>query len=269
MFKCKNSPTKSVSEMFKCKNSLTKRVGVIQSNYIPWRGYFDFIDSVDLFVIYDDVQYSKGSWRNRNQFKTQMGLKWLTVPVKTKLGVPIDEVPISCTNKPWQNTHRCRLKESLGSAPFFRDAIAIWEEGIAASDLTISELNIRLIKLICAYLKITTPVVISRDYSVTGTKTERLINLLKKVGATAYLSGSTAQRYLDEYLFRENGISLEYKTYDYAPYPQLWGEFVGMVSVLDLIANTGQDARHFLKSQTPDAIAVECPPFRELVESQI
>jgi hypothetical protein len=249
MLVCKN-------EMLLCKNSPTRRVGIIQSNYIPWRGYFDFIDSVDLFVIYDDVQYSTGSWRNRNQLKTQTGLKWLTVPVKTKLGVPIDEVPIGRTAKPWQDIHRRQLKESLGSAPFFKDAIAIWEEGIAASDLTLSELNIRLIKLICAYLQITTPIVMSRDYSVTGAKTERLINLLKKVGATVYLSGSAAQNYLDENLFREHGISLEYKTYDYVPYPQLWSEFVGTVSVLDLIANTGQDAKQFLKSQTPNAIAI-------------
>lgn len=243
--------------MFAWKNSLTRRVGIIQSNYIPWRGYFDFIDSVDLFVIYDDVQYSTGSWRNRNQFKTQTGLKWLTVPVKTQLGLPIDQVMIGRTNKPWQDTHRRQLKEWLGSAPFFRDAIEIWEEGIAASDLTLSQLNIRLIKVICAYLQITTPIAMSRDYSVTGAKTERLINLLKKVGATVYLSGSIAQRYLDENMFRENDISLEYKTYDYAPYPQLWGEFVGTVSVLDLIANTGQEARQFLKSQTSNAIAIE------------
>jgi hypothetical protein len=255
--------------MFKFNNSPTKRVGVIQSNYIPWRGYFDFIDSVDLFVIYDDVQYSTGSWRNRNQLKTQTGLKWLTVPVKTNLGLAIDEVLIGRTNKPWQDAHRQQLKESLGCAPFFRDAITIWEEGIAASDLTISELNIRLIKLICAYLKITTPIVMSRDYSVIGTKTERLINLLKKLGATAYLSGSIAQNYLDENLFREHGISLEYKTYDYVPYPQLWGEFVGTVSVLDLIANTGQDARQFLRSQSPDAIAIAPTAFRELHESKI
>ena len=250
-----------MSETFEWKNSI-KRVGIIQSNYIPWRGYFDFIDSVDLFVIYDDVQYSTGSWRNRNQFKTQSSLKWLTVPVKTQLGLSIDQVLIGRTHKPWQDTHRRILKESLESAPFFRDALEIWEEGIAACDLTISQLNIRLIKLICTYLQITTPIAIARDYSVTGAKTERLINLLKKVGATVYLSGSIAQRYLDENMFRENGISLEYKTYDYASYPQLWGEFVGTVSVLDMIANTGQLARQFLKSQTQNAIAIDFPAFR-------
>ncbi|MEH2259728.1 WbqC family protein [Nostoc sp.] len=238
------------------KNStIAKRVGIIQSSYIPWRGYFDFIDSVDLFVIYDDVQYSKGSWRNRNQVKTKTSLKWLTVPVITKMGLTIDQVLIA-KDKHWQDTHYRLLYESLGSAPFFMDIIQIWEAGIAAEDITISQLNIRLIKLICSYLQISTPIVMSHDYIISGKKTERLIHLLQKLGAKVYLSGPTAQGYLDENMFREHGIFLEYKTYDYDPYPQLWGDFVGAVSVLDLIANMGQDARHFLKSKTPNIIVV-------------
>lgn len=234
----------------------TRRVGIIQSSYIPWRGYFDFINSVNLFVIYDDVQYSTGSWRNRNQIKTKTMLKWLTIPVKTKLGLAIDQVSIAHHNKPWQDTHYRILKESLEAAPFFLDAIQIWQEGIAAKDINLSQLNIRLIQLICSYLQITTPIVMSRDYAVRGTKTERLINLLQKLNATVYLSGPSAKEYLDENLFRAAGISLEYKTYHYDSYPQLWGEFVGTVSVLDLIANTGKEARHFLKSKTPNLVVV-------------
>jgi hypothetical protein len=234
----------------------TKRVGIIQSSYIPWRGYFDFINSVDLFIIYDDVQYSTGSWRNRNQLKIQTGLKWLTVPVKIKLGLQIDQVQIGHSTKPWQDTHRRLLKDSLGCAPDFKAALEILEEGISHRDSTISELNVRLIKLICSYLQITTPIVMSRDFDVSGTKTDRLIKLLKKVGATVYLSGPSARGYLDENLFRENGIRLEYKTYDYESYPQLWGEFIGTVSVLDLIANTGRAAGELLRSKTPNTIAV-------------
>lgn len=237
-------------------NHKTKRVGIIQSSYIPWRGYFDFINSVDLFVIYDDIQYSKGSWRNRNQVKTETNLKWLTVPVKVKLGLTIEEILIDYTRKSWQNHQYCLLKESLEYAPFFQDAIQIWQAGIEAENSTISQLNVSLIKLICTYLQITTPIVMSRNYTVTGRKAERLIQLLKKVDATVYLSGPNAQAYLDENLFRENQISLEYKTYDYVPYPQLWGDFVGNVSVLDLIANTGKDAKNFLKSQTPNIVVV-------------
>jgi hypothetical protein len=233
-----------------------KRVGVVQSNYIPWRGYFDFIASVDLFVVYDDVQYSKNTWRNRNLIKTRRGMRWLTVPVKASIRLSVDQVMIGAANKPWQEYHRHLLRESLGDAPFFKDAIRIWDEGIAHHDVYLSPLNVRLIRSICSYLGIRTPIVMSRDYDLTGAKTERLMQLLKKVGAAVYLSGPAARGYLDESLFRENGIGLEYKTYDYAPYPQLWGEFAGTVTILDLIANLGPESRGSLKSLTSHRISV-------------
>ena len=233
-----------------------KRVGAIQSNYLPWRGYFDFIASVDLFVIYDDVQYSKNGWRNRNLIKTREGLRWLTVPVRASTTLAVDQIMIGTGNKPWQAYHRQLLTEGLQDAPFFRDAIGLWEEAIAHHDEYLSPLNVRLIRLVCSYLKIETPIVMSRDYDLTGTKTDRLVQLLKKVGANAYLSGPAARGYLDESLFQRNGIALEYKTYDYAPYPQLWGEFVGTVTILDLIANMGPESRGSLKSLIPHQISV-------------
>lgn len=231
------------------------KVGVIQSCYIPWRGYFDFIDSVDLFVVYDDVQYSKGSWRNRNQLKTPYGLKWITVPVKVSLGQNIDEVLIDYS-KPWQENNRGLLKTSLGTAEHFATARELWEEAISYQDSTISALNIRLLRSLCAFLDIKTPLVLSADYKLSGSKTERLIQLLKAVGASVYLSGPSAQDYLDYSLFHDNGIRLEYKNYNYEPYPQQFGEFVGTVSVLDLIANIGRDARRYLKSISPDIAVV-------------
>lgn len=235
------------------------RVGIIQSSYIPWRGYFDFIGSVDLFIIYDDIQYPIGrSWRSRNQLKTRFGLRWLTVPVSHgSKGLSIDQVLIAPNDrKPWQDAHRSLLREALGKAPFYEDAEKVWEQGIAEGALTISELNVHLIKSICRYLGITTPIVLSRKYDVHGVKTERLINLLKCVQATTYLSGPSAGSYIDEDQFRMAGLGLEYKNYDYEPYPQLWGEFVGQVSVLDLIANVGPDAKRFLTSKTPNVVAV-------------
>ena len=233
------------------------RVGVIQSSYIPWRGYFDFIASVDLFVFYDDVQFSMGNWRNRNMVKTRNGLKWLTVPVQVKAGsLPIDQVRIGHTLKPWQEAHRNLLRESLAPAQYGNVALELWEEGIAAQDLHISKLNIRLTKIICNYLRIATPFAMARDLTTTGTKTSRLISLLRQVGATIYVSGPTAKGYLEEESFREHGIRLEYKSYLYPPYPQLWGDFEGAVSVLDLIGNCGPEAGDFLKSVTPNEIAV-------------
>jgi hypothetical protein len=232
-------------------------VGVIQSSYIPWRGYFDFINSVDAFVIYDDVQYSTGSWRNRNKVKTASGLRWITVPVQKKLGLAIDEVRIGSSNKPWKEEHRRLLRESLGPARFSRTALELWEEGVSGDHLTISALNVMLIQGICRFLGIATPILNSRDFALSGAATERLIELLTKLGATKYLSGPAAKAYLEPSLFRRNNIALAYKSYDYEPYSQLWGPFVGEVTILDLIANMGPDARRFLKSKTPDIPVVD------------
>lgn len=232
------------------------RVGAIQSCYIPWRGYFDFIASVDCFVIYDDVQYSKGSWRNRNRIKTPAGLSWISVPVQVHGWPMIDEVPINNAGKSWQNQHRELLRRSLGNAPFFDDVIRLWEDGEPETADLLSPLNRKLIQLICEYLEIGTPLMNSRQFHLQTSGTQRLIDMLIQMNADCYLSGPNARCYLDEDLFRQSGIRLEYKSYDYAPYPQLHGEFEGAVTVLDLIANLGANAKSYLRSQSPAVVAV-------------
>lgn len=233
------------------------RVGIIQSCYIPWRGFFDFIDDVDIFVLYDDVKYSHGSWRNRNQVKYKSGLRWLTMPVMSgATDLPIDQVLIGKMDKPWDQLHRRLLTESLAAAPYFKEALALWEDAVSANDVYLSKLNERLIRGVCGYLQITTPIVQARDYAVQGEKTDRLINLLTTVGSTSYLSGPAAKAYLDEDAFREAGIGLAYKSYSYDPYPQQWGEFEGAVTVLDLIANCGPESKKHLKSKTPDEVVI-------------
>jgi hypothetical protein len=134
--------------------------------------------------------------------------------------------------------------------------MGIWEEAIFHDDLKLTPLNVRLIQGVCRYLDIATKIVLSSDYQISGTKTARLINLLRKLGATRYLSGPSAKNYLEEDLFRASSIGLEYKSYDYSSYPQLWGNFGGTVTVLDLIANCGPASRDFLKSRVPDVVAV-------------
>ena len=232
------------------------RVGVIQSNYIPWRGYFDFIASVDLFIVYDDVAFSTGSWRNRNRLKTADGTKWITVPVKKKLGQAIDETRIEYGH-PWLEQHRGLLKASLGRCPHYEEARLLWEQGVASQPETISGLNVELLRTICEYLDIKTPLEPSRQYGLTGQKTDRLIQLLTLVGGTTYVSGAAAKDYLEEAKFRERGIRLEYKSYDYAPYPQQFPPFEGTVSMLDTIANLGREARDYCRSLTPNQVAVE------------
>lgn len=233
------------------------RVGIIQSCYIPWRGYFDFIAESDVFVVYDDVQYSTGSWRNRNKVKSGSGTRWLTVPVQSGANrLDIDRVRVGHARRPWQAEHRRLLAESLGAAPYFAAASALWEEAIGHGDEYLSDLNTRLIRAICGFLGINTRLVKSRDYNLSGTRTARLIELLTKLGATTYVSGPSAGAYIDENLFRESGIGLEYKSYSYREYPQLAGDFIGEVTVLDLIANCGPDSHAYLKSITSNRIAV-------------
>jgi hypothetical protein len=228
------------------------KVGVIQSCYVPWRGYFDLIRSVDLFVVYDDVQYSKGGWRNRNQLKLPAGLRWMTVPVRVSLGQRIDEVEISNDRKSWVEEHIRLLRDALSTAPYFSDAWEIWSMATRQNYQRLSQLNVHLLKSVCEYLGIRTPLVMSSDYPTHGESTARLLSLLRAVGATSYLSGPSAATYLDKGMFAADGIRLEYKSYDYAPYPQLHGNFVGAVTILDLIANCGRESSGHIVSTTPD-----------------
>lgn len=227
------------------------KVGVIQSNYLPWRGYFDFIRSVDVFVFHDDLQYTKGDWRNRNRIKTAQGLRWLTVPVHYRRTAQlISETEIDYS-RDWRTEHLRLIEAHLGKAPYIADVRAIVEPVFEAKPATISDLNISLIQGICGYLDIFTTLRHSADFHLTGAKTERLIHLLTALDATTYVSGPSAKSYLNETSFRDAGIELEYKSYVYDDYPQQWGSFEGAVSIVDLIANCGPAASELLKSEQP------------------
>lgn len=230
------------------------RVGIIQSNYIPWRGYFDFINSVDMFIIYDDVQYSTGSFRNRNIIKDKNKSHWITVPVKNNCGfVPINEIKIDYKS-PWQLQHSNKITFAYNKAPFFEAYFEKIISYISANETYLSTLNVKILHWICDQLDIKTPLVRVESLNVSGSKTQRLIDILQKVNATAYLSGPAAAAYLDVGLFAEAGIQLEYKTYDYDQYPQLYPPFVGNVTILDLLFNVGPEAKNYITSKTPNAV---------------
>ena len=225
------------------------RVGIIQSNYLPWRGYFDFIDDVDLFVVHDDVQFTKGDWRNRNRIKTPQGLRWLTVPVHHRhTAQRICDTAIDYSHH-WRRDHCNLIIANLAKAPYVDDVVSLLQPAFDAKHATISDLNVALLNSVCSYLCIQTPLRLSSELQVEGTKTDRLIALLTAVGATTYVSGPSAAAYLEEARFQDAGIRLEYKAYRYPDYPQLWGRFEGAVSVIDLIANCGRQARERIKSR--------------------
>lgn len=232
------------------------KVAVIQSSYIPWRGYFDMIDDVDLFVFYEDVQYSKGSWRNRNKIKTEQGAAWLTVSVDYAFPQKICDTKINYSTL-WNRQHVDLVRQWYKNAPFFSDYFDEFAAMIESRYESISDLNQALCSWLMKHLFIDTKLMCSTELKCEGQKTDRLIDLLKKVGATHYLSGPSAMDYIQADQFTSNGIGLSYKSYDYADYPQLHGQFEGAVTILDLLFNTGPHAREFLKSRSSDKVVVE------------
>ncbi len=228
-----------------------KKVFISQSNYIPWRGYFDAINAVDEFVIYDDVQYTKNDWRNRNKIKTSNGVVWLTIPAESKNGhlQKIKDVKISNAN--WQLKHWKSIQLNYARAPYFKDYAPIFEEIYCSKKFTyLVEVNYCFIELICKLLDIKTTIKNVLDFNLKEkNKTERLIELCQKIGGTDYYSGPSAKNYLDEIKMKAENIQLHYINYsNYLPYEQQYGDFIEGLSVLDLIFNEGSNSKHFLKS---------------------
>lgn len=202
-----------------------KKVAIVQSNYIPWRGYFDLIAFVDEFIIYDDMQYTKRDWRNRNRIKTSQGLQWITVPVQVKgrFHQKIRETLIDGTD--WAKAHWRALEFNYSAAAHFAE-IADWLAPIYLEEqhTNLSLLNRRLLNAICSYLGISTRLANSWDYELADGKTERLANLCQQAAATEYVSGPSARSYVDERVFDELSIRVTWFDYDgYRDYKQLWG----------------------------------------------
>lgn len=229
---------------------MSKKVAIVQSNYIPWKGYFDLISAVDEFILFDDVQYTKRDWRNRNKIKTDQGSTWLTIPVevKGKYRQQIQEVKIK--GDEWQEKHWKSIIHNYSRSLYFDRYRSIIEKlYFGEKELFLSQVNYRFIKGICEILRIDTKISWSMDYKVLGSKTERLINLCKQVNGTEYLSGSRAKVYIDCLLFDRQGIQIKFVDYsNYPEYRQLFPPFDHHVSILDLIFNEGPNAHHFLKT---------------------
>lgn len=228
-----------------------KKVAILQSNYIPWKGYFDIINMVDEFILYDDMQYTRRDWRNRNQIKTVDGVKWLTISVesKGKFLQKINETKIS--NPKWAQEHWKAISLNYAKAPYFKTYAPIFEELYkkAGEMEYLSHVNYLFLTEICKLLGITTKITWSSDYELVDGKTERLAGLVKSAGGDYYLSGPAAKDYIVDEVFEEAGIELDYMDYEgYPEYPQLHGEFTPAVSILDLIFMTGPDAPKYMKS---------------------
>jgi hypothetical protein len=224
-----------------------KRVAVLQSNYIPWKGYFDLIHDVDLFVFYDDVQYTKGDWRNRNRIKTPRGVQWLTIPVGGRIHRRICDVAIPDAG--WARRHLHALTASYTEAPFFAHYAGLLGEVYTERRWSnLSDFNQFVIRTIAREsLGIDTSFGDSRDYGLHGRGQERLLQLLRATGATEYVSGPSADAYIEPRAFADAGIHLTWKVYpDYPVYEQLHPPFVHQVSILDLLFHVGPAAPEYI-----------------------
>lgn len=224
-----------------------KTVAVIQSNYIPWKGYFDIIHDADLFIFHDDLQYTKGDWRNRNRIKTDQGCRWLTIPVGTSENRLICDVEIQ--DHKWARKHWTTIQQFYAKTPYFQHYKPFFEEIFLQSEwANLSVLNQTIIQRIAVeLLGIETAFQDSRDYKLSGQKQARLLELLTKAGATHYISGPAAKSYIDPASFIEAEIELIYKDYaGYPEYEQRFPPFEHGVTILDLLFNCGPETPDYI-----------------------
>lgn len=227
-----------------------KKVAILQSNYIPWKGYFDIINMVDEFVLYDDVQYTKRDWRNRNLIKSQQGTQWLTIPieVKGKYFQTIKDSKIS--EKDWNQKHWKIIVQNYSKAKYFNEFKSFFEElYIKAEYKYLSEINYFFITSINKLLNISTIISWSSDYILSEGKNEKLIDIINQTNSKEYISGPSAKNYIDEKMFAENNINIEWVNYnDYPEYEQLFPPFDHYVSIIDLIFNVGYGFKKYMKT---------------------
>jgi len=226
-----------------------RRTAIVQSNYIPWKGYFDMIGGVDSFVLLDEVQFTRRDWRNRNRIKTAGGLRWLTVPVETKgrYMQRIDETRVA--EGSWAGSHWSAIEQAYRGTPHFAEIAA--ELGPVYASLgeleLLSEVNLALLRAVCGLLGIDTPLSYSTEYETGEDRSQRLLDICLATGATQYVSGPAASGYLDVGRFERAGVAVEWFDYSgYPEYPQPHGPFEHGVSVVDLLFCAGPQAADLL-----------------------
>ncbi|WP_419770588.1 MAG: WbqC family protein [Candidatus Marinarcus sp.] len=228
---------------------MSKTIAILQSNYIPWKGYFDLINMVDEFVFYDEVQYTKNDWRNRNKIKTLQGVQWLTIPVKQEsLEQKIKDTKIS--DKKWNIKHWRTLSQNYSKANYYKEYKDIFEElYLTCNEEYLSQINYKFISTINDILGIKTKLRYSSEFELIDGQTEKLLSICKQCESNKYLSGPAAKDYFNESLAKQENIKIEWMNYsEYKEYEQLHPPFEHGVSILDLIFNEGSNATKFMKS---------------------
>ena len=227
-----------------------KTIGILQPGYLPWLGFFEQVLVSDVFVIYDDVQYDKHGWRNRNRIKTANGIQWLSVPVLTSRNDSPRITDIKIDNRSnWRKKHLLSLTQSYSRAPYYKDYIPLFEDVYAREWHYLVDLDMHLILALSRLLGIDTDrIVRASTLDVSGNRIDRLIKLCKLFDATVFYEGAAGRSYIDDSTFLTHGITVKYQDYRHPMYSQLHGGFVPCLSVVDLLFNHGRDSLSILSS---------------------
>lgn len=228
--------------------------------FFPWVGLFEQVRLADAYVHYDDVAFSRGSFVNRVQIKTERGSEWLTIPITNRrLGTEIRAVEAK-TDEDWRARHVALLEQSFRGAPHAEDALQIVREVYALPTTSLGDIAIASMESVCRYFGFAprTGFLKSSALGIQGRSWERVLAVVKHLGGDAYVTGHGAKEYLDHAAFEAAGVRVEYMRYERRPYPQLHGQFTPYVSVLDLIANRGRAGIESISSGTV--------PWREFVQ---
>jgi hypothetical protein len=223
-------------------------IGILQPGYLPWLGFFEQMDKSDVFVNYDDVQYDKEGWRNRNRIKTANGIQWLTVPVHMKLTEHPLLIDIKIDNTVnWRKKHLASIKQNYAKAPFFKDYIDIFEFAYLKEWEYLVDLDIYFIAKLAECLGMGNKNIIrSSTLDLKGDRIGRLINLCKLFGADTFYEGAAGKNYIDENEFLSHGIKVKFQNYQHPIYNQLYGDFIPYLSVIDLLFNHGTESLRIL-----------------------
>lgn len=217
------------------------RVTIHQPQFLPWLGYLDKIDQADLFILLDTVQFKKHEWQNRNRIRTAKGWQWLTVPVLQHFRQRIDEVLINPTAV-WKTQHLRALEIHYARAPYRSRYLPQLRELYSASWKTLSDLNKATVHWLLKAYGISTPIHSAADYAARDEPTDRLIDLCRAVGATAYLAGPGAEHYMNKLRFESSGVRLDIQVFQHPAYRQVYEPFEPNLSALDLLLMQGPDA---------------------------
>ena len=227
------------------------KIGILQPGYLPWLGFFEQMHKSDVFVIYDDVQYDKESWRNRNRIKTANGVQWLTVPVMVRLETHplVHEVKIDNKTN-WRKKHLSSIRQNYSKAPYFKEYIAVFEEAYLKEWECLMDIDMYFILRLTECLGMENKKIVkSSTLNTTGDRIERLINICKLFNADTFYEGAAGRNYIDDADFAKHGIKVEYQDYKHPVYKQLHGDFVPYLSVIDLLFNHGKESLAILLNE--------------------